>query len=189
MIVKKWLIVVCLIHVCVCAPLNKNDSTPQGKFVKKKLKDALDADPEYVRYLEELMKDMNDNPALRKEFNNVSNEDIKKGFLGDKLSRMSNEVRSQLEEAKRKSVEQMRVLQKLKNLQGTKFNKKEAEIQKLENEFGITLPAHFNDKDVEKLLAEVKLLYMKCFLLVYICVSIEAIFIVCYLSIPAKERP
>jgi len=178
---KKWLIVVCLIHVCVCAPLNKNDSTPQGKFVKKKLKEALDADPEYVRYLEELMKDLNDNPALRKEFNNVSNEDIKKGSLGDKLSRMSNEVRSQLEEAKRKSVEQMRVLQKLKNLQGTKFNKKEVEIQKLENEFGIKLPAHFNEKDVEKLMAEVTTLSS---VRLYVCV-INRFFI----FIPAKERP
>jgi len=143
-----------LISLCLSAPLNKNDSKPRERTVKKE-KEHQDADPEYVRYLEELMKDMDDNPALRKELNNASKEDIKKGLIGDKLSRFSEQVRSQLEEAKRKSVEQLRVLQKLKHLQGTKFDKKDSEILKLEKEFGIQLPADFGDKDVDKLMMEV----------------------------------
>ena len=151
----KLFLLLCLsIPLCLTAPLDKNGSKSKERSVKKE-KEHLDADPEYIRYLEELMKDMNDNPALRKQLNNASKEDIKKGFLGDKLSRLSDQVRSQLEESKRKSVEQLRVLQKLKNLQGTKFDKKDVEILKLEKDFGIKLPNHFNDKDVDQLMQEV----------------------------------
>lgn len=148
---KLFLLLCLVIPLCLTAPLDKKS---KERGVKKE-KEHQDADPEYVRYLEELMKDMDDNPALRKELNNATKEEIKKGLIGDKLARFSDQVRSQLEEAKRKSVEQLRVLQKLKNLQGTKFDKKDAEILKLEREFGINLPAHFNDKDVEKLMTEV----------------------------------
>lgn len=139
----------------MAAPLNQNGSKPRERNVKKE-KEIQDADPEYVRYLEELMKDMDDNPALRKELNNADKNDIKKGLIGDKLARFSDQVRSQLDEAKRKSVEQLRVLQKLKNLQGTKLDKKDAEILKLEKEFGIQLPNHFTDNDVDKLMMEKK---------------------------------
>lgn len=154
----KLLLLCIIIPVCLTAPLNKDGSKSKDRNVKKE-KQHEDADPEYVRYLEELMKDMDDNPALRKELNNASKEDIKKGLIGDKLARFSDQVRSQLEEAKRKSVEQLRVLQKLKNLQGTKFDKKDAEILKLEKEFGIHLPDHFSDNDVEKLMKEVIIMH------------------------------
>lgn len=151
----KFFVLLCLLMpLCLTAPLNKNDSKVRERNVKKE-KDLNDADPEYVRYLEELMKDMDDNPALRKEMNDASKNDIKKGIIGDKLARLSDQVRSQLEEAKRKSVEQLRVLQKLKNLQGSKFAKKDAEILKLEKEFGIDLPDHFSNNDVDKLMMEV----------------------------------
>ena len=151
---KLFLLLCLLIPLCLTAPLNKND-TKHKERVNKKEKEHLDADPEYVRYLQELMKDMNDNPALRKELNGATKDDIKKGLIGDKLARLSDQVRSQLDEAKRKSVEQLRVLQKLKNLQGTKFDKKDAEISKLERDFGIKLPHHFSDNDVDKLMKEV----------------------------------
>ena len=151
---KLFLLLCLLIPLCLAAPLNQNGSKPRERNVKKE-KEIQDADPEYVRYLEELMKDMDDNPALRKELNNADKNDIKKGLIGDKLARFSDQVRSQLDEAKRKSVEQLRVLQKLKNLQGTKLDKKDAEILKLEKEFGIQLPNHFTDNDVDKLMMEV----------------------------------
>ena len=151
---KLFVLLCLLIPLCLTAPLNKNDSKVRERNIKKE-KELNDADPEYVRYLEELMKDMDDNPALRKELNDATKNDIKKGLIGDKLARLSDQVRSQLEEAKRKSVEQLRVLQKLKNLQGTKFDKKDAEILKLEREFGIQLPDHFSNNDVDKLMMEV----------------------------------
>lgn len=151
---KLFLLLCLLIPLCLSAPLNKNDTKPKARGVKKE-KELQDADPEYVRYLEELMKDMNDNPVLRKELDNASNKDIKKGLIGDKLAKISDQVRSQLDEAKRNSVEQLRVLQKLKNLQGTKLDKKDAEILKLEREFNINLPDHFTDQDVDKLMMEV----------------------------------
>lgn len=170
---KSFLLLCLLIPLCLTAPLNKNGTKHRERVVKKE-KVHQDADPEYVRYLEELMKDMDDNPAVRKELNGATKDDIKKGLIGDKLARLSDQVRSQLDEAKRKSVEQLRVLQKLKNLQGTRFDKKDAEILKLEKEFGIQLPDHFSDNDVDKLMKEV----IHCFvshagLRVSVCVVLQ----------------
>jgi hypothetical protein len=106
-----------IINYCVCPPVNPN----QEKKVNAKqneehhnVNETIENDPilslEYHKYLREIVNLLETDPAFKQMIENASAEDIKTGKIAAHLDLVGHNVRTKLDELKRKEIERLRQL-------------------------------------------------------------------------------
>jgi hypothetical protein len=106
------------IGVCVCPPVNPNapkaDDTAHATTHANSANETLEHDPilslEYHRYLREIVNVLETDPAFKQMIENASADDIKSGKIASHLELVNHNVRTKLDELKRKEIERLRQL-------------------------------------------------------------------------------
>ena len=114
-------LVVLLAGLVVCPPVDQNakktETTEEYKFdpnVHHDVNETIEHDPilalEYNKYLKEVVSVLESDPEFKKRIENATSEDIKTGRIATHLDFVHHNLRSKLDELKRKEVERLRHL-------------------------------------------------------------------------------
>lgn len=108
---KPALLCVCVIGLavlCVAPPVRKD---------KKKADTETEAkgDPEYARYLKQVIEILENDDDYVKKLLNASEEELRTGQVADDLDLVKHDVRTKLDELKRQEVERQRMLRRQMN--------------------------------------------------------------------------
>ena len=132
--------------LCVAPPVRKErkkaDKESEGK-----------GDPEYARYLKQVIEILENDDDYVKKLLNASEEELRTGRVADDLDLVKHDVRTKLDELKRQEVERQRMIRRQMNdhLNGLK------EREYWNPLFDDDNPDFFGPEDFKKLLRKVRL--------------------------------
>ena len=105
-----------LINCCVCPPVNpsSNDKKDEKNNADHSTNSTLENDPilslEYHKYLREIVNVLETDPNFKQMIENASADDIKSGKIATHLDLVNHNVRSKLDELKRKEIDRLKQL-------------------------------------------------------------------------------
>ena len=109
--------IVLIIGACVCPPVlpdAKKDHPTDSNDHKNSANETIEHDPilslEYHRYLREIVNVLETDPAFKQMIENANADDIKTGKIASHLELVNHNVRTKLDELKRKEIERLRQL-------------------------------------------------------------------------------
>ena len=146
---RKPVIVCCfligLAILCVAPPVKKE------KRVKAETEGEEKGDPEYARYLKQVIEILENDDDYVKKLLNASEEELRTGQVADDLDLVKHDVRTKLDELKRQEVERQRMIRRQMNdhLNGLKEREYWNPLFDDEN------PNFFGPEDFKKLLWKV----------------------------------
>lgn len=132
--------------LCVAPPVRKDrkkaDNESEGK-----------GDPEYARYLKQVIEILENDDDYVKRLLNASDEELRTGRVADDIDLVKHDVRTKLDELKRQEVERQRMIRRQMNdhLNGLK------EREYWNPLFDDDNPNFFGPEDFKKLLRKVRL--------------------------------
>lgn len=110
---RKPVIVCCfligLAILCVAPPVKKE------KKVKAETEGEEKGDPEYARYLKQVIEILENDDDYVKKLLNASEEELRTGQVADDLDLVKHDVRTKLDELKRQEVERQRMIRRQMN--------------------------------------------------------------------------
>ena len=144
---KATLICVFLVGLavlCVAPPVRKGDKSDSKT-------DDVKGDPEYARYLKQVIEILESDDDYVKKLLNASEEELRTGKVADDLDLVKHDVRTKLDELKRQEVERQRMIRRQMNdhLNGLKEREYWNPLFDDEN------PNFFGPEDFKKLLWKV----------------------------------
>ncbi|KAK2569203.1 Nucleobindin-2 [Acropora cervicornis] len=108
---KATLICVFLVGLavlCVAPPVRKGDKSDSKT-------DDVKGDPEYARYLKQVIEILESDDDYVKKLLNASEEELRTGKVADDLDLVKHDVRTKLDELKRQEVERQRMIRRQMN--------------------------------------------------------------------------
>lgn len=144
------LFVIALAVLCVAPPVRKDkkkaDTETEGK-----------GDPEYARYLKQVIEILENDDDYVKKLLNASEEELRTGQVADDLDLVKHDVRTKLDELKRQEIERQRAIRRQMNdhINGLKEREYWNPLFDDEN------PNFFGPEDFKKLLWKVRLNFVK----------------------------
>lgn len=146
--------VITLAVLCVAPPVRKDKKKADSESAGK-------GDPEYARYLKQVIEILENDDDYVKRLLNASEEELRTGEVADDLDLVKHDVRTKLDELKRQEVERQRMIRRQMNdhLNGLKEREYWNPLFDDEN------PNFFGPEDFKKLLWKVSLLKLE----IYFC--------------------
>ena len=147
------LVVAAIVFVTHCKPVQKPKETKEKKDEWRK-----EEDPAYVKYLKQVIEILEDDENFSKRLENVTEEDIRSGKIAEEIDFANHQIRTRLDELKRKEIETQRQL----------LRKREDVRKGIHREYWNPLndrenPNTFEVEDLKRLLAKVVCISTKIF--------------------------
>lgn len=143
------IVLVGLAVLCVAPPVRKDqkkeDSEAQGK-----------GDPEYARYLKQVIEILENDDEYVKKLLNASEEELRTGQVADDLDLVKHDVRTKLNELKRQEIERQRMIRRQMNDHINGITEREYWNPLFDEEN----PNFFRPEDFKKLLWKVGLIFL-----------------------------
>ncbi|XP_014669982.1 PREDICTED: nucleobindin-2-like, partial [Priapulus caudatus] len=105
-----WLILICLVASIVCPPVDKNSKkSEEDKKKENGTTDNNDIDLlEYDRYLKEIIGALEEDGDFKKKLESADFNDVQSGKIANELQFVNHNVRTKLDEIKRREMERLR---------------------------------------------------------------------------------
>ncbi|XP_075990563.1 nucleobindin 1 isoform X1 [Anticarsia gemmatalis] len=104
--IPSFLIFVVILHCSYAPPVTPDKSTEQDSEVKDDLEEYM----EYHRYLKEVVQALESDPDFRDRLEKADEEDVRSGKIAEQLDFVNHNVRTKLDEIKRRELDRLRHL-------------------------------------------------------------------------------